>query len=74
MMPSNTLAVPAEYLLDVKRSRFLARAVAVESAAQALAWLDSVRVADAIDTEKHILHQFRRTLEIISARGRTVYV
>jgi len=37
-----------------------------------IATVTSVRVADAIDTEKHILHQFRRTLEIISAR--IVYV
>jgi len=44
----STLAAPAEHLLEVKHSRFLARAAVVESAVQALAWwLEAVRAPDA---------------------------
>jgi len=46
-MPLSTLTTPAEPLLEVKHSRFLARAIAVTTPEDALAWLDSVRVMDA---------------------------
>lgn len=38
-MSTTTLAAPARFQLEVKKSRFLARATAVETPAQALAWL-----------------------------------
>ena len=46
-MTLDTLAAPASHEIEVKHSRFLARAVAVGSAAEAAAWLESVRVPDA---------------------------
>ena len=46
-MTLDTLAAPASHEIEVKHSRFLARAVPVADAAEAAAWLDTVRVADA---------------------------
>ena len=43
----DTLGAPAEHALEVKHSRFLARAAPVDSAAAAQAWIRSVSVADA---------------------------
>jgi len=42
-----TLAASAEHMLDVKRSRFLARAISVNAPDEALRWLDMVRIPDA---------------------------
>ncbi|MGN6513882.1 MAG: IMPACT family protein [Lysobacteraceae bacterium] len=44
---SDTLAAPATHLLEVKHSRFLARAAPADSAAAALAFLDAVADRDA---------------------------
>ena len=41
-MSASTLAAPARFLLEAKKSRFLAQATAVESPEQALAWLREV--------------------------------
>ena len=46
-MTLDTLAAPASHEIEVKHSRFLARAVPAADPAVALAWLESVRVADA---------------------------
>lgn len=46
-MSLDTLAAPAEHLLEVKHSRFLARAVAVASAEAAQDWIRAVAVPDA---------------------------
>ena len=46
-MTLDTLAAPASHEIEVKHSRFLARAEPVADAAEAAAWLDTVRVADA---------------------------
>lgn len=46
-MTLDTLAAPATHEIEVKHSRFLARATPVNDAASALAWLESVRVPDA---------------------------
>jgi len=46
-MPLNTLTTPAEHTLDIKHSRFLARAIPVTTPEQALAWLESVRTPEA---------------------------
>jgi len=46
-MPLNTLTTPAEHTLDIKHSRFLARAISVTTPEQALAWLESVRIPEA---------------------------
>src|SRR5690606_15533044 len=43
----DTLATPASHLLEVKHSRFLAHAAPVGNAADALAFVASVLVADA---------------------------
>lgn len=43
----DTLAAPASHEIEVKHSRFLARAVPVDGAAAAAGWLESVRVPDA---------------------------
>jgi uncharacterized YigZ family protein len=45
---SDTLAAPATHTLDVRHSRFIARAAPVADATQALAWLE--RVADRAAT------------------------
>jgi uncharacterized YigZ family protein len=42
-----TLAAPARFLLEIKKSRFLAQAAAVESPEQALAWLRDIADTDA---------------------------
>lgn len=41
-MNASTLAAPAEHVIEIKHSRFLARAAPVESVAAALAFLDAV--------------------------------
>jgi putative IMPACT (imprinted ancient) family translation regulator len=46
-MTLDTLAAPARFILETKKSRFLAQASAVESAEQALAWLREIADADA---------------------------
>lgn len=46
-MTLDTLAAPASHEIEVKHSRFLARAAAVTSAEEAMAWLQSVGVPDA---------------------------
>lgn len=46
-MTGHTLACPVEHAIEVKHSRFLARAAPVEHPDEALAWLAQVRVADA---------------------------
>ena len=46
-MSTTTLAGPAEFLLEVKKSRHLARAVPVESPQAALDWIAAVSVPDA---------------------------
>jgi len=46
-MPLTSLTTPAEHTLEVKHSRFLARAVPVATPEEALAWLETVRMADA---------------------------
>lgn len=46
-MTLHTLASPVEHAIEVKHSRFIARAVPVETAEAALSWLDEVRIADA---------------------------
>ena len=46
-MTLDTLAAPASHEIEVKHSRFLALAEAVDDAAAAAAWLQSVRVPDA---------------------------
>lgn len=46
-MNHDTLAAPAEHLLEVKHSRFLARAAPVDSPSAAADWLETIRVADA---------------------------
>lgn len=46
-MTLDTLALPVEHEIEVKHSRFLARAAPVDDAESALAWLASVSVADA---------------------------
>lgn len=38
-MTAQTLAAPAQFLLEAKKSRFLAQAAPVESAAQAMEWI-----------------------------------
>jgi len=43
----DTLAAPASHELEIKHSRFLARAAPIIDAAQALAFIQSVSVADA---------------------------
>jgi uncharacterized YigZ family protein len=42
-----TLASPARFVLEVKKSRFLAQAIAIESTDQALAWLREIADPDA---------------------------
>ncbi len=44
---SDTLAAPASHALEVKHSRFLARAVSVDTADAALAWLADIADPDA---------------------------
>ena len=46
-MTLDTLAAPASHEIEVKHSRFLARATAVTGAEEAMAWLQSVGVPDA---------------------------
>jgi len=46
-MPLSTLTASAEHLLEVKHSRFLARATPVNTPNEALTWLDRVRIVDA---------------------------
>jgi len=46
-MPLSTLTTPAEHTLEIKHSRFLARAISVNTADEALTWLDTVRIPDA---------------------------
>ena len=46
-MTLDTLAAPASHEIEVKHSRFLARAAAVTGADEAMAWLQSVGVPDA---------------------------
>lgn len=46
-MNAETLAAEASFLLDVKKSRFLARALHVESPEAALAWLHTIADAGA---------------------------
>lgn len=46
-MSAFTLAAPARFLLEVKKSRFLARATAAESPEQALQYLRDIADADA---------------------------
>jgi len=46
-MPLSTLTTPAEHTLEIKHSRFLARAIAVNTPEDALAWLDAVRIPEA---------------------------
>lgn len=46
-MNLSTLDAPARLLLEVKKSRFLAQATAVQSPEQALAWLRNISDADA---------------------------
>jgi uncharacterized YigZ family protein len=46
-MTRQTLAGPVRHLLEVKKSRFLAQAKAIEGADQALAWLRDVANPDA---------------------------
>ena len=46
-MTLDTLAAPASHEIEVKHSRFLARATAVTGADEAMAWLQSVSVPDA---------------------------
>ena len=46
-MTLDTLAAPASHEIEVKHSRFLARAVAVTGPDEAMAWLQSISVADA---------------------------
>ncbi|MGJ4729346.1 IMPACT family protein [Luteimonas sp. SDU101] len=46
-MTLDTLAAPVEHVLEVKRSRFLARAAPVGSPAEAAAFLHEVSIADA---------------------------
>ncbi|HOV56887.1 MAG TPA: YigZ family protein [Rhodanobacteraceae bacterium] len=48
MIPAlSTLAAPAQYAQEVKKSRFLALAAPVTTPPEALAWLERVRTADA---------------------------
>jgi len=44
---ANTLAAPVQHVLDVKHSRFLAHAVPVTNAAEALAFVQRASIADA---------------------------
>jgi uncharacterized YigZ family protein len=46
-MSAYTLAAPARFLLEIKKSRFMAQAAAVESPDQALAWLRDIADTDA---------------------------
>lgn len=46
-MTLDTLAAPASHEIEVKHSRFLARAAAAAGAEEAMAWLQSVGVPDA---------------------------
>ena len=46
-MTLDTLAAPATHEIDVKHSRFLARAIRVDDPAEAAGWLQLVSVADA---------------------------
>jgi len=46
-MPLHTLTTHAEHSLDIKHSRFLARAIPVTTADEALTWLDKTRIPDA---------------------------
>lgn len=46
-MTLDTLAAPATHEIDVKHSRFLARAIRVDDPAEAAGWLQSASVADA---------------------------
>ena len=46
-MTLHTLAAPVEHAIEVKHSRFIARAAPVDDAAAAMAWLAEVSVADA---------------------------
>lgn len=46
-MTRHTLAGPVEHSLEIKHSRFTARAVPVDSAEAALAWLGEVSIPDA---------------------------
>jgi len=46
-MPLTILTAPAEHTLEIKHSRFLARAIPVTTADEALAWLDAIRIPDA---------------------------
>src|SRR4249919_855167 len=46
-MTQYTLAAPARFVLEVKKSRFLAQATAVETPTQALAWLAQISDPDA---------------------------
>jgi len=46
-MTLDTLAAPASHEIEVKHSRFLARAAAVAGADEAMAWLQSVGVPEA---------------------------
>lgn len=47
---SDTLAAPVSFALEIKHSRFLAQATAVEDVAAALAFIQHVAVADATHT------------------------
>src|SRR5690554_2098519 len=46
-MTLDTLAAPASHGIEVRHSRFLARATAVAGADEAMAWLQAVSVPDA---------------------------
>lgn len=46
-MSRSTLAAPATHEIEVKKSRFLALAAPIDSAEQALAWLQAHSIADA---------------------------
>ncbi len=46
-MSRDTLATPAEHLLEVKHSRFLARAQPLAAADEATAWIRAVSIAEA---------------------------
>lgn len=46
-MSLDTLAAPASHAIEVRHSRFHARAIAVETASAAQAWLQEVSIADA---------------------------
>ncbi|MEZ0469846.1 IMPACT family protein [Luteimonas salinilitoris] len=46
-MSLDTLAAPASHAIEIKHSRFQARATAIETAAAAQAWLQEVSIADA---------------------------